>query len=503
MRIALAGLLASSFAQLGPNPNPRSAPDVSAQAPVLVERDVRFGLNQAWEAQEAADLAGAGWSRLTFWWSAFQPDGPDDFNLFATDQDSYIDAEIDGGRELAAVVLNVPEWASSNGSPNGVPKGLYLEWNDPANHWGQFMRHLATHYRGRIDSWIVWNEVDIPAGQWRTWDGTTEDYAQLLRVAYRAIKAGNPNASVVLYGSPWWYDHGTGLTRLLDILASDAEARAANYYFDVANLHMYSRANDIPRIIAWYRDQLARRGITEKRMWIGETNTVPYDDPLWLEPKAGYRATLDEQASYLIEAFATFLAFGVNRIGVNRLIDGADFEAGGEPFGLLRNDQSARPAFAAFQVISRYFAGARSATYLPTDASGLTGVVLEKEGERVTVLWTMRPERLRVPVEALGSRALRVAKAGTTEVINARNGLYQIDLQPATANSNLADPNDYVVGGSPVILVERRDGNLALAYRSLDVPPRPSTIARAGAVPEPLTSPGYQPSQPPSRQPPR
>jgi hypothetical protein len=517
VRLVLASLLSFSFAQVGPAAPPRAVPVASAQAPAAVERDshisfnqpverdVRFGLNQAWEAQEAADLAGAGWSRLTFWWSAFQPNGPDDFNLFATDQDSYIDAELDRGRELAGLVLNVPAWASSNGTPNGVPKGLYRDWDDPANSWGQFMRHLAAHYRGRIDSWIIWNEVDIPAGQWRTWDGSVEDYAQLLRVSYRAIKAGNPSASVVLYGSPWWYDHGAGLTRLLDVLAADPDARAAHYYFDVANLHMYSRANDIPRIIGWYREQLASRGIIGKRLWVSETNTVPYDDPLWLESKAGYRATLDEQASYLVEAFATFLALGVDRIGVNRLIDGSDFAAGGEPFGLLRNDRSARPAFGAFQVVSRYFAGARTATYLPTDASGLTGVVLEKDGERVTVLWTMRPERLRVPVDALGSQALRVTKAGTAEVISARDGVFQIDLAPATANSNLADPSDYVVGGSPVILVERIDGNMSLAYRPLDVPPRPGLVASAGAAPARLADPGpgYQPSPPPSRQPPR
>ena len=40
---------------------------------------------------------------------------------------------------------------------------------------------------------------------------------------------------------------------------------------------------------------------------------------------------MDEQASYLIEAYAMYLALGVERIGVNRAVDGADFRAGGEP----------------------------------------------------------------------------------------------------------------------------------------------------------------------------
>ena len=68
------------------------------------------------------------------------------------------------------MVLNTPGWASTNGSPNGVPRNLYLRWDDPENYWGQFMKRLAKIYAGRIDRWIIWNEVDIPSGQWATWD---------------------------------------------------------------------------------------------------------------------------------------------------------------------------------------------------------------------------------------------------------------------------------------------------------------------------------------------
>ena len=30
---------------------------------------------------------------------------------------------------------------------------------------------MAQHYQGRIDTWIIWNEVDISGGQWHTWNG--------------------------------------------------------------------------------------------------------------------------------------------------------------------------------------------------------------------------------------------------------------------------------------------------------------------------------------------
>jgi len=444
-----------------------------AQAPA-VARDSRFGLNQAWEAPDAADFAGAGWSRLMFWWSSLQPNGPYEWNHFATDHDAFIDNERARGRELAGVIINTPGWASASGSPNAVPNNLYLPWDRQENHWGRFVEQLARHYRGRIDTWIIWNEVDIPAGQWRTWDGSVEDYVQLLKVAYWSIKAGNPTARVALYGSPWWYDHGAFLVRLFDVLAADSEATKGHHYFDIANLHIYSRANDIPRVIGWYQEQLASRGIGPKPIWIGETNAVPYDDPWWPATKGGFRASLDEQASYLVQASATYLALGVERMGVNRTLDGADFDAGGEPFGLLRNDHSARPAFDAFSVVTRYFAGARTADYLPTDESGLTAVVLGKDTERVTVVWTMGPEPLTLPVASVAPVALAVTKYGEALVVYPEDGSYWIELEGATANSSDTDPYDYVVGGGPVILVERFDGNVEAAYRPLGIAPQPA-----------------------------
>lgn len=453
------------------------APPAAQASPAAqgVTLDRRFGLNQTWQVADAADRAGAGWTRMLFWWSEMQKEGPGGLNLFATDQDRLIDSEIARGREVVGAVLNTPRWASSDGSPNGVPNGLYLPWDHPENHWGQFMRLMAEHYRGRIDAWIIWNEIDISSGQWNTWHGSLEDYVQLQKVAYRAIKAGNPNATVLPFGAAWWYDRGDTIVRMLDLLAADPDARANNFYFDAANLHLYSRADDIPRIIGWYREQLAARGMS-RPIWISETNAIPYDDPVWPASKAGFRASLDEQASYIVEALATYVGLGIERVSVNRAIDGTDFDAGGEPFGLIRNDGSTRPAFTAYQVVTRYFGGVREASYHRDPASGVTKVVMEKSGERVTVLWTMSPAGATASVEALGAQALKVNKWGEATTIQADGGRFTVGLASATANSNANNPRDYVVGGDPVILVERHDGDLTLAYRSLDELPMPGPL---------------------------
>ncbi|MFN0074267.1 MAG: hypothetical protein ACKVVP_22530 [Chloroflexota bacterium] len=439
---------------------------VSSMPVRAAERDSRFGINQAWQAADQADTAGAGWSRVVFWWSELQKSGTSEFDLFATDHDAYFNSEVGRGRELAGVILNTPRWASTDGSSNGVPKNLYLPFDHPDNHWGQFTGQLAEHYKGRIDTWIIWNEVDIQRGQWSTWNGTTADYVQLLKVAYRSMKAANPRAKVLPFGAAWWYDSGATVSRMLDLIVADPEARRYNGYMDAANLHLYSRSNDIPRMVGWYRDQLQARGL-EKPIWVGETNAVPYDDPHWRTSKENFRASLDEQASYIVQAFATYVALGVQKASVNRMTDGTDFDAGGEPFGMLRNDGSPRPALTAFQVVTRYFSGAESGEFFPTEVSGLTRAVLKKSNEVVTVAWNMRPETVDVTVPATSLRALRVNKYGQASLVQAVNGQYRFTLTPATANSNESDRRDFVVGGSPLILIERQDGDPQAAYRAI------------------------------------
>ncbi len=427
----------------------------------------RFGINQAWQAADHADTAGADWSRVLFWWSEFQKGGPNEFDLFSTGHDEHLNNEVDRGRELVGAILNTPRWASSDGSPNGVPKNLYLPYNHPDNYWGQFTRQLAEHYKGRIDNWIIWNEVDISGGEWGTWSGTTADYVQLLKVAYLSIKSANPQAKVLPFGAAWWYDYGSTIGRMLDLIAADPDAKKYDGFMDAGNLHLYSRSNDIPRVVGWYRDQLKARGL-EKPIWVGETNAVPYDDPNWPASKANFRASLDEQASYVVQAFATYLALGVEKVSVNRMTDGTDFEAGGEPFGLLRNDGTARPALTAFQVATKYFRDVYEGELFPTEPNGLARAVLKNRlDEVVTVVWNMKPVDIDVAIPATTDHALRVTKYGEASTVLANNGQYPLTLTAATANSNEADRRDFVVGGNPIILVERPDGDPQSAYRAI------------------------------------
>ncbi|MDB5077491.1 MAG: exported protein of unknown function [Chloroflexi bacterium] len=433
----------------------RPARSIAARADLQNSLNSRFGVVEAWRAPQQAAAIGVGWERLTLWWKALQPDGPNSWNAFATGHDGYINRELAAGRKLAGELINTPDWAAANLSQHGssIPKGLYLPYDDPQNYWGHFVSLIAKRYAGRIDDWVLWNEVNIPSGKYSTWKGSVADYAQLVKVAYLAAHRVNPHARIVLFGDPYWYDHGAFFTKLLDKLALQPGAAANNGYFDVANVHLYNRPLDYATIIPLYMRLLAQHHL-HKPIWISETNAIPFNDPVRLYPRAGFFATLNDQASYIVEAFAIAVSLGVERVEVNRMIDGTDFTAGGEPFGLLRNDMSARPAYSAYRTAVQLLSGVTSGRLSVNAVSGVYTVTLHKPGATITVAWDQTPLPASVTIPAVSSSATKYTKLGVTHSVHASSGSYRFPLEPATGNTDPSNPKDYVMGGSPLILVQ-------------------------------------------------
>jgi hypothetical protein len=156
-------------------------------------------------------------------------------------------------------------------------------------------------------------------------------------------------------------------------------------------------------------------------------------------------------------------------------------EGAGELYGLIRNDGSPRPAFAAFQTAVRYMSSPTSAVYSwdgssdpPTEAqitsllqsndhqtqwiwpAAVNWVTLERGPERVIVAWNASPKLVTAHIPATAKSAMVVDKFGkdTGEVV-AQNGVYNLELYPTSNNSDPRDPTAYLVGGDPRLLVEK------------------------------------------------
>ncbi|MBI5565355.1 MAG: hypothetical protein HY870_10680 [Chloroflexi bacterium] len=413
--------------------------------------DRRFGAIDTFDDPKAASALGAGWTRVRFPWADLQPNNDGEWNdAFFTE--AQLNAELAAGREVVGLIVNTPSWALEDGSIPGVPRGLNTRDDDPNNTWAIFLRKIVSRYAGRIDHWIIWNEPDIwdPRYPGRTWGSDEKDFYQLLRVAYNVIKATNPNATVHLGAFTYFWDTNYGRTpffsRLLDLMAKDRSAPDHNYYFDVASANLYFRTDTIYDLIAWHHQQMRERGF-DKPLWLTETNAAPSTDPAWPVAEPEFTITLDEQSHFIIQSFAIALAAGTQRIAIYKMADvPGDHAANPEPFGLVREDGSRRPAFAAFQVAANYLAGFTAATL---DQRGDYAQVTVQRGEAwTTVAWTRQPSPVNIEVVAHTAQATLVDATGRTQRISAKNGKYIIELAGASCTGGC------LIGGAPRLIVE-------------------------------------------------
>lgn len=443
-----------------------------------------FGAVQSIYNPDRALQAGVQWERLIFPWSLIQKDGPNSWSDgYFTDQ--QIAQETARNIQVVGLAMYTPQWATSTPqSPrtSNVPANLYLPFDDPKNYWGQFMFKLAQRYATQINTWVIWNEPDMYSDTVAyTWDGSVGDMYQLVKVASQAVKKANPSARVALPGMTYWWDKEGGrplyLARLLEVAGQDPTAAAHGDYFDIVVLHQYSNPLNIYAAARAFQRAMAVYGL-DRPIWIGEANVVPDDDPMNPIGPA-FHATMDQQASYIIQSFALARAAGAERMSIYKLVDETR-EGSAELYGLVRNDGTPRPAYAAYQTATRYLSQPTSVVYTwegasepPTEdqlsqllqsnarrtqwiwPAAANRVTLERGRERVSVVWNASPKLATAHIPAIARSAQVIDKFGrdSGEVI-AQDGQFQLELQPTSNNSDPRDPSVYLIGGEPRLIIE-------------------------------------------------
>jgi len=284
-------------------------------------------------------------------------------------------------------------------------------------------------------------------------------------------------------------------------------AEPRSYFFDAVAVHQYGNPLNAYTVPVLYRRILAKHGL-DVPLWLPEANTVPHDDPLKTLHRGGLRATMEEQAAYMIQSAALARAAGVSRYAVYKMRD--EEPENDQFYGLVRNDGTPRPAYAAYQTAIREMSGARDATYFWSGAAtppsvdeitallastrnraqfvwpgALNGVRMLRGADRVTVLWNATAAPLEVGVPSSVATATLMDKYGeATSVARALDGAFHLTLAPATNNTDARDPSLVLVGGDPVILVEPG------AARTADPYPRP--IDACWGVPGALAPAGHE-----------
>jgi hypothetical protein len=237
---------------------------------------------------------------------------------------------------------------------------------------------------------------------------------------------------------------------LLDVIGADPEAPAHNQYFDGVIYHLYFNPTQTADVLEETKATLRGHHIAGKELWINETNAPPSDDPLerpWSKPR--FRVSLQEQAAFMIQEFALAFSSGASRVEVYKLRNTADHPESIEPFGLLRADDSRRPAFVAYQVATSYLRDFRRA-YRQRSGS-VVAVTFDRGAQTTTVLWTTGRNAARAAVRAIASEARLIDERGHVSKLRAANGVYVVDLPAPTG---CGGPSACMIGGAPRLLLE-------------------------------------------------
>ena len=337
-------------------------PSVLALLALLVvaapARAVETGVNETLHqtvptAQTAAGL-GAGWVRLWASWEYAQP-APNTWepHIIATLNQSVAEAKAKGLKVLV-VVQRSPAWASGG-------KGGIHPPTDPAT-FGAAMGGFAARVPG-ADAWELWNEED----ETTFWAGGADPakYAAMVKAAYPAIKAAEPNDVVVT---------GATVGNNMDFIA-ELYRHGAKGSFDAVGVHTdtaclvdgpdFNYRDEQGRIgryvFTGYREVhavMARNGDGGKPIWMTELgwntqSTAPgsCNVGMWAGQKP-LGVTEAQQADFLTQAYRCLAADPIVAVAMwfgLQDIPGSSFAGG---YGLFRADGSARPAADAFRALA-------------------------------------------------------------------------------------------------------------------------------------------------------
>jgi len=194
-----------------------------------------FGLHihHLWQDTEWPDIPFATWrlwdAHVT--WALLEPRRDSyDFKLL----DRYVEAAASHQVQLMLTLASTPTWASAR--PTEIPvhegggRGAAGAAAEPASitDWRNFIRTVATRYKGRILYYEVWNEPMFKP----FYSGSVSKMIELVESAHRVLKEVDPNIEII---SPPVDTSSAGLQWLAAFLDANG-----GELVDIYGLHLYT-----------------------------------------------------------------------------------------------------------------------------------------------------------------------------------------------------------------------------------------------------------------------
>ena len=430
-----------------------------------------FGITDAyWRANKAAEL-NLSWETIVFDWAKIQPNGPGDFAIDEVFDEAWLTDAQTHNREIVGVIINTPQWASMSGEPYAVPDGLYTPYDNPENLWAVFLNQFIPYMAEQgIHTWLIWEAPDDFTGNMDIrphFAGSVQDYYRLLKIAYQTIKSQDESAQVFVGGLVGWVD--VALTRevflqqLINLALNDPQAERNNYFFDGVLLDIALSGDPFAGVVqtsdsagdfvTQNRIVLNEAGLTDKPIWV-QLSISPTADPIGGLANLPIQITPEQQADFVVHGSALALSAGAERVSIYKLYDSKFVENETVPAGLIRHDNTERPAFASYRFVTNTMAPLYQASTGRSQNGRL--VVIEKPTETVYVTWAFGTKSVDFWIPAIfDDRIIHYNKYGDP-LPEPRQGI-GIDGLPvyviSAPGTDLASDGQVRVSGEPHILV--------------------------------------------------
>lgn len=293
--------------------------------------------------QQAAELAnmysiGLRWVRIDASWSAIQYAGPSSFDWSTLDQ--AVNSIVAAGMKADLIIDYAPVWARAPGATGN-------QFGEPASAsaFATFAGEVAARYGPMgVSAYEIWNEPNIQAFWYPA--PSPSLYTTMLRDSYAAIKAVEPNATVISGGLAPAQNDGINIgpvTFLQDMYADGARGS-----FDAVGYHAYSFPALPDTYESWsgwsqmdqtspsIRSVMTANGDSAKQVWTTEVG-VPSAGP----DGVGTTAQAEEVTQAVQNALST------SWIGKLFIYTYQDSAANPDYFGLLSANGTPKPAWAA------------------------------------------------------------------------------------------------------------------------------------------------------------
>jgi len=354
-----------------------------------------------------------------------------------------LQAAAQNGLKTIATVQFAPDWAQKvAGQACGPIK------QDALDEFAQFLQVLVTRYSVppyNVHYWELGNEPDVdvfgvlPRNGYGCWGDTSDPYfggayyAEMLKVAYPAIKAADPGAQVLIGGLLLDCDPDNpppGNTCTSSRFLEGILLGGGGPYFDLVSFHAYAYYDGVlgdmsntnwgagavtvlPEKVAFLQSVLQQYGFAKKGLISTEAALL-----CWV---SGDTDCYETQAVYVPRVYAEAIALGLKGQTYYEMINDEWYDV-----GLLNHDLSPKPAYLAYRTMTGFLAYTRYVGGATGYPPGIEGYGFRKKdySNRIDLIWSGDGSSVTVP---LPTGATAYDRYGT---LVGSSGTIQVDFGP-------------------------------------------------------------------------